>query len=76
MPVKRNSDGVIINAWQLTSQEVLHNRVMCPGCRSKVFEMWPLGWHTHVAFKCTGVKNGSEDQRKAAFKQQYSYLFR
>lgn len=76
MPVERNRDGVIMNAGQLTSNEVVRDRVLCPGCQNKVFEMWPLGWDAHAAFKCVGVKGGSEDERKEDFKRQFSHLFR
>ena len=76
MRVERNSEGVIINARQLTSQDVVHNRVMCPSCDNKVFEKWPFGWDAHVAFRCQGIKDGREEQPKADFKQQFSYLFR
>jgi hypothetical protein len=76
MGVERNSNGVITNAEKLTVREVVHSRVLCPGCHDKVFELWPCGWDAHSAFKCSGVKSGSEEQRKTEFKRRFVHLFR
>jgi hypothetical protein len=76
MAIERNNAGVITNAEQLTAQEVVHKRVLCPGCHDKVFELWPEGWDAHSAFKCSGVKSGSQEERKADFKARFIHLFR
>ena len=39
MPVRRNSDGVIINASELIVDEVVGDRVLCPACHDKVFQV-------------------------------------
>ena len=37
MTVRRTSDGVIINANELSVDEVVGDRVLCPACHDKVF---------------------------------------
>jgi hypothetical protein len=73
--VKRNRDGVVTNAAELTAGEVVNQRVLCPGCHKIIFKKWPLGWDAHVATICAGVKSGGEEERKAYFKQRFAHLF-
>ena len=75
MEVRRDRSGVIINSVALTDNEVVKERVLCPGCREKVFEEWPFGWDSHSAFKCKGV-SGTPEERKTEFKQRFAQLFR
>jgi hypothetical protein len=72
---KRDESGVITNADQLSADVVAHERVLCPGCRRKVFAMWPEGWDAHAAFKCGGVC-GTQEGRKAEFRRRFAHLFR
>ncbi len=76
MPIVRNSDGAITNAEDLTVDEVIRELVLCPACRDKVFQVWPEGWDAHAEYKCSGVLGGTEEKRKAEFKNRFSYLFR
>jgi len=76
MPVRRNSDGVIINANELIVDEVVGERVLCPACHNKTFKVWPVGWDAHAAHRCSGVSGSTDKERKAEFKRQWSRLFR
>ena len=76
MPVRRNSEGVIINANELIVDEVVGDRVLCPACQNKVFQVWPEGWDAHAAHRCLGVSGSTHEERKAEFKRQWSRLFR
>ena len=75
-PVKRNKDGVIINAEELTVQDVVQQKVLCPACQEKVFEKWPLGWDAHAAFVCPGIPSDTPANRKLCFKERFPQLFR
>ena len=76
MPVRRNSDGVIINANELSVDEVVGDRVLCPACHDKVFQVWPEGWDAHAAHRCSGVSGSTDKERKYQFKREWSRLFR
>ena len=76
MPVRRNSEGVIINANELVVDEVVGDRVLCPACHNKVFQVGPEGWDAHAAHRCLGVSGSTDEERKAEFKLQWSRLFR
>ncbi len=79
MPIIRNAEGFIINADELTEadiEDVVHERVLCPACKDKVFEMWPEGWDAHAAGKCNGIEGATARERKANFKAKYRHLFR
>jgi hypothetical protein len=76
IPVKCNADGVIVNAGALTAQEVVNQRVLCPGCCKKVFKRWPLGWDTHSAYQCSGAFGDSDEQKKTYFRHRFAHLFR
>jgi hypothetical protein len=76
MPAERNEDGVITNAKDLTVDDVVGNRVLCPGCHDKVFQAWPEGWDAHAAYRCSGARGTTEAERKTSFKHQWQYLFR
>ena len=65
-----------MNAAVLSAALLAHRRVLCPICMEKVFEMWPVGWDAHAAHKCAGLDDGTEQERKAAFKGALSHLFR
>ena len=73
MPVRRNSDGVIINANELSVDEVVGDRVVCPACHDKVFQVW---WDAHAAHRCSGVSGSTDKERKDEFKREWSQLFR
>jgi hypothetical protein len=75
-PIARSPDGVILNAHELTADDLVQERVLCPACGGKTFAMWPEGWDSHAAHRCTGVRGASPEARKAAFKQAYGHLFR
>ena len=73
---RTNSAGVVINAEELGSGQVVGRRVRCPACRSLVFKSWPEGWDSHVAKRCRGLRGRDEAGRKAEFKRRYADLFR
>lgn len=75
--VQRNANGVIINANNLTVNDVVGDRVLCPACGEKVFEQWPFGWDAHSAYQCRGMSaNATAKARKVAYKMRYCHLFR
>jgi hypothetical protein len=73
---RRDGHGVILNANELSADEVALQRVRCPACEEKVFETWPGGWDAHAAHVCRGIPPGSEAERKAAYRSRYAHLFR
>lgn len=75
-PIYRSPDGVILNAAELTPDDLAQQRVLCPGCGQKTFAKWPEGWDAHAVHRCAGVPGGSPDDRKAAFKSRFGHLFR
>ena len=75
-PVGRTPDGVILNAKDLTADDLVQQRVLCPACGEKTFAMWPEGWDSHAAHRCTGVQGATPEERKAAFKREFDHLFR
>lgn len=76
MTVQRDQNGTIINADELSVEEVVKEQVLCPACTEKVFKMWPFGWDAHSATVCTGVTGSTEEERKADFRERFAYLFR
>ena len=74
--VRRDAHGVILNAVELSADDVAMQRVRCPACDEKVFETWPGGWDAHAAHVCPGIPRGSENKRKAEYRRQFSHLFR
>ena len=76
MKTERGSDGTILNAAVLTAADVVHQRVLCPACMTKVFESWPEGWDAHAAHRCTALSEATPVKRKAEFKQALAHLFR
>ena len=76
MSIQRDSDGVIINANNLTVDDVVMQRVLCPACGKHVFEQWPGGWDAHSAYRCDGIDGTTITERKASFKTRYQQLFR
>lgn len=71
---RRDEKGVIINAEELTAEEVVRQPVRCPACSDMTFKTWPEGWDTH-ADKCSGLSPGSKDERKADYRVRYGHLF-
>lgn len=65
-----------MNPLELTVDEIVHERVICPGCEVKVFEMWPEGWDAHAASRCNGMTGSTPEERKAEFKMRFGRLFR
>lgn len=76
MVIKRNANGVIINAELLQVDDIVQDRVLCPACHQKVFERWPLGWDAHAHHVCPGIRENNGIERKANFKNRFHYLFR
>lgn len=72
---KRNEDGYIVNAEELTCDDVVGQKVLCPAC-SQPLELWPLGWDEHAAKLCGGIKPGEETARKQEYKTRFRHLFR
>ena len=68
--------GVILNAEELSVDQVVGKRVRCPACRMLAFRSWPEGWDAHAASRCRGIPGPSPDARKAEFKRRYGHLFR
>ena len=70
-------DGdVIVNAEQLTADQVAMKRVRCPACGRHDFAEWPAGWDAHAAHRCTGLSAKTPEERKAEYRQRFWYLFR
>ena len=69
-------DEAIVNAVNLTADDVVHCRVLCPACGSFTFDRWPEGWDGHSGYKCEALQQATPEERKAAFKEKFSYLFR
>ena len=76
MPIKRDVDGVIINADSLNIDDVANERVLCPACGDHIFKKWPEGWDAHSAHRCNGITGATEAARKEAYKTRYRHLFR
>lgn len=74
-PIMR-ADGAIINTAELRVEDVVQQKVLCPCCGDRVFQMWPLGWDSHAAHKCAGLLPSSEKERKQEFKSKYKFLFK
>ena len=75
-PIARSPDGVILNASDLTADDLVQQRVLCPACGDMTFAMWPEGWDSHAAHRCAGIQGATPEARKAAFKHRYDHLFR
>jgi hypothetical protein len=73
---RRDATGVVINAEELTADDVAMKRVLCPGCGTKVFEEWSAGWDAHAAYRCSGIQADSHEERKAEFRHRFGHLFR
>lgn len=74
--IRRGEGGEILNAVDLTAEEVVGERVLCPGCRQTVFASWPEGWDAHAAHRCGGAEGDTRAARKASFKRRFAHLFR
>lgn len=74
--IRRGEGGEILNAVDLTAEEVVGERVLCPGCRQTVFASWPEGWDAHAAHRCGGADGATRAARKASFKRRFAHLFR
>ena len=75
-PIQRSSDGVILNAAELTPDDLARQRVLCPACGNKTFALWPGGWDSHAAHRCAGVKGKAPETRKQDFRSRFGHLFR
>lgn len=77
-PVRRDAAGVILNAEELTADEVAMQRVACPACNEKIFEEWSAGWDAHAgsASECRGLTASEYVERKAEFRRRFCHLFR
>jgi len=67
----RSPNGAIANPTELTVDQNVHQRVVCPGCENMVFAMWPEGWDAHAASRCAGVTGETPDGRKAGYKRRF-----
>lgn len=76
MPLRRDRNGVIINADTLDVDDVVKDRVRCPACQNKVFECWPFGWDAHAMHTCSGIEGSNGEERKVHFKERFRRLFR
>ena len=74
--VRRGEGGEILNAVDLTAEDVVGERVLCPGCRQTVFASWPEGWDAHAAHRCGGAEGATRAARKDSFKRRFAHLFR
>jgi len=72
----RDEDGAILTAYVRAADQVIGERVHCPGCRAMIFARWPEGWDAHASHRCTGVDGDTGAERKARFKQRFAHLFR
>ncbi len=73
---RQDGGGVILNAEELSVDQVVGKRVRCPACRMLVFRSWPEGWDAHAATRCRGIPGTSQEARKAEYKRRYGQLFR
>ncbi|MGE5487178.1 MAG: hypothetical protein ACM3ZB_05070 [bacterium] len=74
--VKRNADGAITNADELTALDLFHEKVLCPVCGEKVFAMWPEGWDGHAGWKCPMIEGATPEERKANVQSPVPLSFR
>jgi hypothetical protein len=68
--------GVIVNAVELSANDLAMKRVLCPACAEKVFEQWSAGWDAHAAHRCKGLAALSYEDRKREYKSRFGHLFR
>jgi len=74
--LRRDAAGVVLNAEELTADDVAMQRVLCPGCGTKVFEEWSAGWDQHAAYRCSGMQADTHEERKVEFRRRFGHLFR
>jgi ribosomal protein S27AE len=74
--IERNAGGAIVNADDLTADDVAHDKVLCPACGEKVFLAWPEGWDGHAGWKCPMIHGATPEERKANYKARFRRLFR
>jgi hypothetical protein len=68
--------GVIQNGDELSADQVVGRKVLCPACRKLVFQSWPEGWDAHAEHRCAGITAVDPVRRKGEFKKRYGHLFR
>ena len=73
---KKDENGYITNAIDLTADDVAHQKVLCPLC-SQRFEMWPEGWDAHASSitRCN-LSAATKEERKSEYKATLRHLFR
>lgn len=74
-PVQRNQEGYITNGVELSCDDVVGQKVLCPAC-SHPLNHWPFGWDEHAAKVCGGLNPSDEATRKQEFKDRFRHLFR
>lgn len=76
--IMRDGAGVIVNAASLVAGQIVHERVLCPACKRKVFAMWPEGWDAHAGSlkACEPDLGDSAQERKIEYKRRFRALFR
>jgi hypothetical protein len=67
---------VIVNADELTADQVAMRRVRCPGCGLHDFAEWSAGWDAHAAHRCNEMTGETPEERKAEYRQRFAHLFR
>jgi len=73
---RTDDKGVINNAADLSADQVVGRKVLCPACRKLVFRSWPEGWDAHAEHRCAGITAVDPTRRKNEFKKRYGHLFR
>jgi len=73
---RHDTNGIILNAHELTAAQVANKAVRCPACEKMNFKMWPEGWDAHAEHKCAGLAEVDGTARKAEYKRRYGHLFR
>ncbi len=75
-PIK-NKDGYIVNAMELTANDVADMRVLCPLC-GKPLKKWPDGWDRHAIGHRNpcNLSGETHKERKREYKTKLLHLFK
>ena len=72
---KINESGYITNAMDLTDDDVIGEKILCPLC-SRELRRWPQGWDAHAASPRCDLSSKTPEDRKAEYKERLRHLFR
>ena len=72
---KINENGYIINAMDLTADDVIGKNILCPLC-SRELHGWSQGWDAHAASPRCDLSSKTPEDRKAEYKAKLRHLFR